>query len=162
MPPGRVRQPLTVDVDSPNPSATHFVPPLASITEPHVCESVVMTGNLVRTVRTRQAFATCETTTSPIRGAISTMIDEPKIIANRLRLLREALGFESQVAFAKELGIKRNTYNPFETGERELTFETACLIRAKFRVPIDWLFWGDDEEIPYHVKVKLEARRQAA
>jgi DNA-binding XRE family transcriptional regulator len=113
-------------------------------------------------MRTSQAFASCETTAGVVRGAISAMIDNPKIVAKRLKHLREALGFESQVAFAKELGIGRNTYNPFERGTRELTFETACLIRQKFRIPIDWLFWGDDDELPYHVKVKLEARRQAA
>ena len=90
------------------------------------------------------------------------MIDDPKRIGKRLKALRLALDIPTQVAFAKELGIEKNTYNPFEKGTRELTFETACLIRKKFRIPIDWLFWGDDEEIPYHIKVKLEARRQAA
>lgn len=90
------------------------------------------------------------------------MIDDPKIVAKRLKNLREALGFKSQVSFATELGIGRNTYNPFETGTCELTFETACLIRKKFKIPIDWLFWGEDDDLPYHVKVKLEARRQAA
>ena len=90
------------------------------------------------------------------------MIDPPKVIGNRLKSLREALGIKTQTAFAAELGIEKNTYNPFETGNRELTFETACLIRKKFKIPIDWLFWGDDEDLPYHIKVKLEARRQAA
>lgn len=89
------------------------------------------------------------------------MIDDPKIIAKRLKKLRVALGFKTQVAFSDYLGIEKNTYNPFETGARELTFETACLIRVKFKIPIDWLFWGDDEEIPYNVKVKLDARRAA-
>lgn len=90
------------------------------------------------------------------------MIDPPKVIANRLKALRIALGFQTQVAFAAELGIEKSTYNPFEKGKRELTFETACLIRKKFKVPIDWLFWGDDDEIPYNIKVKLESRRHAA
>lgn len=93
---------------------------------------------------------------------MGTMIDDPKIVAKRLKNLREALGMPTQVSFAKELGIEKNTYNPFEKGTRELTFETACLIRKKFKIPIDWLFWGEDDELPYHVKVKLEARRQAA
>lgn len=90
------------------------------------------------------------------------MIDSPKVIGKRLKNLREALGIKTQVAFAGELGIEKNTYNPFEKGTRELTFETACLIRAKFKIPIDWLFWGEDDELPYHIKVKLEAKRQAA
>lgn len=163
MPPGLVRQPLTVDVDSPRPAATHLVPPAASMTEPHVqTESVIMLQEIVRNVRTSQALAICETTARPVHGAISAMIDDPKIVAKRLKHLREALGFATQAAFANELGIERNTYNPFEKGARELTFETACLIRRKFKIPIDWLFWGEDDDLPYHIKVKLEARRQAA
>lgn len=90
------------------------------------------------------------------------MIDPPKVIGKRLENLRDALGFKTQVAFAAEIGVERNTYNGFKQGKRELTFETACLIRKKFKIPIDWLFWGDDDELPYHIKVKLEAKRQAA
>lgn len=101
-------------------------------------------------------------TVFPGHGPIGGMIDNPKIIGKRLKNLREALGFKTQVAFAEEIGIERNTYNPFEKGSRELTFETACLIRKKFKIPIDWLFWGEDDELPYHIKVKIEARRQAA
>lgn len=37
------------------------------------------------------------------------MIDDPKTVGKRLKNLREALGFTSQVAFAKELGIKRSS-----------------------------------------------------
>lgn len=160
MPRGRFRQPLTVDVDSPSPSATPLVPPMASMIEPHVqSESVVMLIEIVRKMRTSQVFASCETTAKALRGAILTMIDEPELIAKRLKNLRKALGFPSQIAFATELGIERNTYNPFETAQRPLTFETACLIRVKFKIPIDWLFWGEDDQIPYHVKVKIEEAR---
>lgn len=90
------------------------------------------------------------------------MIDDAQVIGNRLRRLREALEIKTQVAFAKEIGIEKNTYNPFEKGTRQLTFETACLIRQRFKIPIDWLFWGDDENLPYHIKVKLDAKRHAA
>lgn len=161
MPRRLFRQPLTVDVDSFSPSATAPVPPAASMTMSQVLIESVMPP-FVRTLRTSQAFAICETTAKTVHGAMSAMIDDPKIIAKRLKNLREALGFATQVAFANELGIERSTYNPFEKGQRELTFETACLIRKKFKIPIDWLFWGEDDEIPYHIKVKLEARRQAA
>jgi len=90
------------------------------------------------------------------------MTDAPEVIGSRLKNLREALGIKTQVKFAEEIGIEKNTYNPFEKGARTLTFEAACKIRQKFKIPIDWLFWGEDDEIPYHIKVKLEARRQAA
>lgn len=85
------------------------------------------------------------------------MTDPAKVIASRLRNLRIALGFTTQVAFAQALGIAKHTYNPFEKGTRDLTFDTACRIRVKFKIPIDWLFWGDGDELPYHVKSKLDA-----
>lgn len=159
-------QPLTTGKRCPSASATSPSEPEGGGDPPQrssMSESqVVMAATIVRTVRTGQGFASRETTSSVDHGPIGPMIDDPKIVAKRLKNLREALGISTQVAFAKELGIEKNTYNPFEKGTRELTFETACLIRKRFRIPIDWLFWGDDDELPYHVKVKLEARRQAA
>lgn len=71
------------------------------------------------------------------------MMDAPEIIGNRLKALRKELGFKTQVEFAERLGIDKSTYNPFETGTRPLTFETACLIRREFGISIDWLFFGD-------------------
>lgn len=154
----RFRQPLTVGSANDNSVATAPVPPRAVMIESHVMSK----DSIVRAMRTGQEFASRETTISPSHDPIKGMIDDPKIVGQRLKNLREALGFSTQVAFARELGIEKNTYNPFEKGARELTFETACLIRKKFKIPIDWLFWGEDDELPYHVKVKLEARRQAA
>ena len=84
------------------------------------------------------------------------MIDPPEVIGGRLKLLRKALGYNSQVEFAKRIGVEKNTYNPWETGARPLTFEGACLIRKQFRIPLDYLFYGDAiEEIPAKVYRKL-------
>lgn len=137
IPPGRLRHPLTVDSDLQSPVATAAVPPAASITEPQVRTESVMPQEIVRIVRTSQGFASCEATKGDGHGEIEAMIDDPKIVAKRLKNLRLALGFPTQVAFAEELGIEKNTYNPFEKGARELSFETACLIRKKFKIPID-------------------------
>lgn len=84
------------------------------------------------------------------------MIDPPEIIGPRLKALRLALGFKTQVEFADKLGIEKNTYNPFEKGTRELTFETACLIRRRFKIPTDYLFWGDmEDQLPAAVSRRL-------
>lgn len=153
----RFFHPLTTPSSNDSADATAPVFPRAVM-----IESQVMKATIVRTVRTGQGFASRETTFSPDRGPIGSMIDPPKIVAKRLKNLRVALGIKTQVEFARELGIEKNTYNPFERASRELTFETACLIRKRFKIPIDWLFWGEDDELPYHIKVKLEVRRQAA
>lgn len=74
------------------------------------------------------------------------LTDPPEIIGPRLKALRMALGFKTQLSFAKSLSIEKNTYNPFEKGTRPLTFEVACKIRKKHKVPVDYLFWGEDED----------------
>lgn len=83
------------------------------------------------------------------------MMDPPHIVAGRLKALRIELGYKSQTAFAEKLGIDKSTYNPYEKGTRPLTFETACLIRRRFGVSIDWLFFGDMRQASRDLVLKL-------
>lgn len=71
------------------------------------------------------------------------MIDPPEVIGPRLRTLRLALGVAKQKDFAHEIGVEKNTYNPWETGARPLTFEGALLIRKRYKIPLDYLFFGE-------------------
>jgi DNA-binding XRE family transcriptional regulator len=143
IPPDRVRQLLTVESLTASAAATWPVPPSASMIDPGV-----MPANIVRTLRTCQEFATRETTILDSCGPIGSMTDDPKIIGQRLKALRLALDFHSQVAFAAEIGVEKNTYNPWEKGTRPLTFVGACLIRNRFRIPLDYLFYGDPVGLP--------------
>lgn len=143
----RRRQPLTTDkcwssaaATSPSDPGRGGEPPQrSSMIESHV----TMGDNIVCTMQTSQGFATRKTTFFAECGAIGSMMDPPHIVAGRLKALRVELGFPSQKAFADRLGIDKSTYNPYETGTRPLTFETACLIRREFGISIDWLFFGD-------------------
>jgi len=83
------------------------------------------------------------------------MMDPPHLVSARLKALRQELGFKSQAAFAERLGIDKSTYNPFETGARPLTFETACLIRREFGISIDWLFFGDLQQGAIQTMAKI-------
>lgn len=83
------------------------------------------------------------------------MMDPPHIVAARLKALRLELGFKSQSAFAAKLGIDKSTYNPYEKGNRPLTFETACLIRREFGISIDWLFFGDLHQTAIQTMAKI-------
>lgn len=149
----RSRQPLTVDSAKSKASATKRVPPSLSMIEP----AVTIPGNIVRTVRTCQAFAKRETTISPGYAAIGAMIDPPEIIGPRLEALRKAIGFETQQEFAKAIGVGKNTYNPWEKGTRPLTFDGACKIKKKYKIPLDYLFHGDyADEIPHKILKKLQ------
>lgn len=154
----RLRQVLTVGSGSESADATAFVPPSESMTE----SVVIMEPKLVRTVRTCQGFATSETTFLSNYGPMEPMQDRNDIIASRLKALRKELGERegipggySQSQFAEKLDLTKSTYNPFETGKRSLTFEAACLIRHRFGIPIDWLFFGEMPKIESEVLFKL-------
>lgn len=85
------------------------------------------------------------------------MIDPPEIIGPRLKALRLAVDCRTQQDFAHEIGVEKNTYNPWEKGTRELTFEGALLIRKRYKVPLDYLFFGEArEEIPGRILKKLD------
>lgn len=89
------------------------------------------------------------------------MIDTPEIIGPRLKALRIAVGCRTQIEFAKEIGVEKNTYNPWEKGTRQLTFEGALLIRKRYRIPLDYLFFGEAaDELP--AKVHKSLQRAAA
>ncbi len=134
-----VRQTLTVGTARDSACATALVPPRASMTE----SGVIMDATLVCTMQACQEFATRKTTFAGEYGPIASMMDKPEVIAKRLKALRKELGYKTQVEFAAKLGIDKSTYNLYETATRPLTFETACLIRREFGIPVDWLFFGD-------------------
>lgn len=85
------------------------------------------------------------------------MIDPPEVLGPRLKALRLALGVKSQTDFAKAIGVEKNTYNPWENGSRPLTFEGALLIRKRYRIPLDFLFFGEArDELPVKVARNLD------
>lgn len=115
-----------------------------------------MTREFVRTVRTCQGVAERETTFPVSNGQIPGMIDPPEIIGARLKAIRLAVDCKTQQEFASEIGVEKNTYNPWETGKRALTFEGALLIRKRYKIPLDFLFFGESqEEIPGRILKKL-------
>lgn len=145
------RQVLIVFNGTPKASATAPVPPRASIASP----AVIMPPNIVRDLRTSQAFASCEATFVPCCAALLPMAESVKDIARRLVETREALGFQSQVDFCREIGVEKNVYNPFEKGKRRITIDVALKIRRRFGIPIDWVFCGDPAALPANIYRKL-------
>ncbi len=148
----RPRQVLTVLGGTPSSAETVPVPPRSSIAE----STVIMEPYIVRSTRTCQVFANCETTLPFVRGSIGAMHDPPEVIGPRLKALRLALDMKTQTKFAKAIGVEKNTYNPWEKGTRPLPFEAACNIRKNWGVPLDWLFYGTmADRIPVGIYNKL-------
>lgn len=147
----RVRQVLTVDAGTWSAAETAPVPPRSSITA-----SGVMGGNIVRRLRTSQAFARRETTFSFGRAPIGAMATTLGKQAARLIATREALGFPSQTDFCKEIKAAKNVYNPFETGKRPITLGMARKIKKRFGIPLDWTLDGDQaQKLPADIFNKI-------
>ena len=142
----RARQVLTVDHAKPKAADTALVPPKSFKAESTVID---MDPIIVRRVRTVEGVAT-PLTTAVVRGGnlgpmVGPLYDPPTLVAPRLKAIRLAVG-KSQVEFAQEIGVEKNTYNPWETGKRSITFEGACLIRLRFKIPVEYLFFGENED----------------
>lgn len=75
-------------------------------------------------------------------------------VARRLIAVREHFQM-SQVAFAGQLHIAKNTLNGFENGKRPLTMETAKRVRQRFGVSVDWLLFGDVGQPSHDLVIKL-------
>ena len=69
---------------------------------------------------------------------------------NRLKELRESLGFSKQKDFAKELDMPPNTYNNYEKGIREPNSYFWIMLAETYQVSIDWLMGLSDD--PHRVK----------
>jgi len=83
------------------------------------------------------------------------MPDRTKAISTRLVETRIALGFAEQAAFARELGIAKNTWNAFETADRRISIGAAFKLRERFRIPLDWTYYGDSRNLPDAVWEKI-------
>jgi len=83
------------------------------------------------------------------------MIDPPEIIGNRLAALQKELGFKEDYKFAEKLGIDKSTYSSIKNGRRNLSFETACVARREFGVSIDWLFFGDIQQVGIQAMARI-------
>lgn len=75
-------------------------------------------------------------------------------IGARLELLREKNGL-TDTAFARSIGMKQNTYSPWEQGKRRPKIESALLICDKYNVTLDWLYRGVKETLPFETQRQL-------
>lgn len=64
-------------------------------------------------------------------------------IGARVAMLRRWAGFDSQTAFAVSIGLDPSEINHYESGRRRLALTAAQRLRARYRVTLDWLYYGD-------------------
>ena len=78
------------------------------------------------------------------------------------RRLKELRGDQSQLVFAKKLGLSQVTYGRYELGQREPDLDTLVRIGLVMGVSTDWLL-GIDDIKPDQAEAsrKLQALKQA-
>jgi putative transcriptional regulator len=65
-------------------------------------------------------------------------------LANRIRVFRAELGL-SQADLAAEIGVSRKTISTIEVGRFVPSTTIALLIARRFRVPVEEIFFLEDE-----------------
>jgi hypothetical protein len=151
----RTRQTLTVEGASDKADDNALVPPRESMTE----SDVIMDATIVCTMQTCQEFATRQPTPGTKYGAIGPMIDPRETIAWRLKGLKEAYHKDdTEEAFAAAIGLDKSTYSSIKNCRRDLSFETACYIKEKWGISLDWLFYGELQQSAVQVMGKIGQR----
>ncbi|PVE22075.1 hypothetical protein DC522_23250 [Microvirga sp. KLBC 81] len=83
------------------------------------------------------------------------VIDRPEIIGGRIRLLREALGYDQARAFCQFVGFSDQALYNYETGKRRISLDEAMKIVAKTGASLDWIYRGVEYSLPVHLAEKL-------
>ncbi len=72
-------------------------------------------------------------------------LDEPD---ERLLWARERARFETASDAARRYGWNENTYRSHENGSRGLSKKAAVKYAATFKVPVEWLLYGQGSMVP--------------
>lgn len=68
--------------------------------------------------------------------------DSPDDIAARLELLRQWTG-KNQRAFAEASDVTPSEWSVYERGRRALPLNVALKLKRRWRVSLDWIYYGD-------------------
>jgi transcriptional regulator with XRE-family HTH domain len=92
-----------------------------------------------------------------LKGKKNEHMDRLDEIAERLRRLRLAYGFQQARPWCQFVGIGETSWNAFERGHRRITLDEALKLCAKTGASLDWIFRGLEYMLPLHVAEKLAA-----
>lgn len=81
--------------------------------------------------------------------------DSIEDVGARVALLRRWAGYESQTAFAVAIGLDPSEINHYESGRRRLALTAAHRLRTRYRVTLDWLYYGDRSGLSVEVDRSL-------
>lgn len=79
-------------------------------------------------------------------------------IAERLELLRVAMGYETQAAFARDLAISPQKWSSYLRGTL-IPVPVAETLCRSFKVDLNWIYHGDPAGISVGLAKRLEAAK---
>lgn len=116
-----------------------------------------MGTNIVGNLPTCQPLASLQWRGTPLSVAMRPAMGTNKEIGRRLIQTRIALGYEEQAEFCRQINVDKTVYNAFEKGRRRISLDTALAIRARFGIPLDWIYCGDLSQVRGDIYTKLKA-----
>lgn len=81
----------------------------------------------------------------------------PKMVGERLALLRKVKGISSQAEMARIIGCELKRYNHWERGRGMLPVEFAIEISKKTGANLDYIYLGDMSSLPLNLWTLLSA-----
>jgi transcriptional regulator with XRE-family HTH domain len=89
-----------------------------------------------------------------LANMLEEMEDQREAVAARLKRVREILGLNKK-EFAERAGLTEQTYGPFENGKRELSLQSAKLLRKTYQLPLEFLYFGKIDDLPTRISREL-------
>ncbi len=83
-------------------------------------------------------------------------LDEPAIAA-RLKRLRKAHEI-SQADLCRTTQLLASQWSQYESGKRMVTLEASIVLRQKFGASLDWIYFGEEANLPKRLADLLNAK----
>ena len=80
--------------------------------------------------------------------------DSREAIAARLKRVREIIGLGKK-EFGEKAGISEQAYGAYENGRRDLSLQSAKKLRKTYRLSLEFLFFGNVDDIPTKISKEL-------
>ncbi|MFS4579936.1 helix-turn-helix domain-containing protein [Phaeobacter sp. C3_T13_0] len=80
--------------------------------------------------------------------------DSIAAVSARLKHVRESLGFDKR-GFAEGANMSEQAYGAFENGKRELSLQAAKKLRKRYRLSLEFLYYGITDDLPTRISKYL-------
>jgi plasmid maintenance system antidote protein VapI len=90
------------------------------------------------------------------------MRDDPEskeAVEERLELTRRALGYPTQTAFARAIGISAQKWQNYISKKIKdrITVDVAIMLCKRFGLTLDWIYLGDIGSLPVRIARQIES-----